>query len=189
MAKWPKNNLQIHFTSSQWIKRMMNSAPEMVILSLVVMECWICFWLEGVRRFESSVTCVGSSRDSLLSSDSLEGVRDFWLSSWVFGRMAVFRKGFNPFNNQSAGHTTIFYWDEICSLWTRLSDGFFGGRTKVLGISKSVQSKEEHSIQKIAAIQSKHSTINRRSIVRASASSKIPFWIRRSPSKSIALFL
>jgi hypothetical protein len=37
-----KNNPQIHFTSSQWIKRMMNSGPEMVIWSVVVMECWIC---------------------------------------------------------------------------------------------------------------------------------------------------
>jgi DNA-directed RNA polymerase subunit N (RpoN/RPB10) len=37
-----KNNLQIHFTSSQWIKRMMDSGPEMVIWSVVVVECWIC---------------------------------------------------------------------------------------------------------------------------------------------------
>jgi hypothetical protein len=41
MAKWPKNNLQIHFTSSQWIQRMMNSGSELVIWSVAVVECWI----------------------------------------------------------------------------------------------------------------------------------------------------
>jgi hypothetical protein len=36
--------LQIHFTTfqSQWIKRMTNSGPEMVIWCVVVVECWIC---------------------------------------------------------------------------------------------------------------------------------------------------
>jgi hypothetical protein len=36
-----KNNPQIHFTSPQWIERMMNSGPEMVIWSVAVVECWI----------------------------------------------------------------------------------------------------------------------------------------------------
>jgi hypothetical protein len=42
MTQEYKNHLQIHFTSSQWIKRIMNSGPEMVIWSVAVVEFWIC---------------------------------------------------------------------------------------------------------------------------------------------------
>jgi hypothetical protein len=42
MTQEYKNNLQIHFTSPQWIKRMMNSGSEMVIWFVAVVECWIC---------------------------------------------------------------------------------------------------------------------------------------------------
>jgi hypothetical protein len=42
MSQEYKNHLQIHFTSSQWIKRMMKSGPEMVIWSVAVVEFWIC---------------------------------------------------------------------------------------------------------------------------------------------------
>jgi hypothetical protein len=55
IAKWPKNNLQIHFTSSQWIKRMRNCASDTVIWSLVVMECWI-FHRESLGQKQHSCT-------------------------------------------------------------------------------------------------------------------------------------
>jgi hypothetical protein len=57
-CQWPNDPrimLQIHFNSSQWIKKMMNSGPETVIWTVAVMKCWICGQNLGQKQVGCSV--------------------------------------------------------------------------------------------------------------------------------------